>query len=277
MSLIMLAVSTCICKALDGKTLAGSRVLESDPTALRFKDDGTAETPVEGPFVNVFVHESEVTGDYGLFRNGTLEITLVTGVTASMWATDKQTGESTLEGVAFARTTGSMDRLLNLLHRQIVMALSDETDPWAVLFRSLVPSLSKVERIGVVSMENGQRLAARQAKISGDAIDDPKLDDIDEFYAAIEAEEGAVTPPAKPYAKFLWLLHQSEQPQDRVLETEILSVMNGGAVSWSAMLEEMGLTQAGMTALGIGPVDWDNPDQVVDAAFLNGAALTGDG
>ena len=274
MSLIMLAASTCICKALNGKTLAGSRVLESDPTALRFNDDGTATAPADGPFINVTVHESNVSNNFGFYRNGTLDITLVTGVTAAMWSTDKETGESTLDGVAFARTSGSMDRLLNLLHRQIVDALSDETDQWAVLFRSLLPSLLKIERIGVVSMENGQRLAARQAKITGSAIDDPRLDDLVEFYAARDAGEETTDTPTTPFSQFLWLLHQSANAQDKLLETQILDVIEKAPVDWSAMLEEMALTRLSMASLAIGPVDWANADQLVVDGDVNGVVVS---
>ncbi|WP_319568374.1 hypothetical protein [Cohaesibacter marisflavi] len=273
MSLVMLAISTCLAKALTDKTLAGSRILESDPTALRTNPDGTVATEAGGPFISLFVHAGKGQSRAGFYANGKVDIIIESGVTLAMWHTDKETGARTCEGVGFLPTSASMERMLDLMHRQIVDAMSSQS-VWAVLLRAFFTSAPDFERAGIASAENGQRLAARQVKFSLDVVDDPELQDLDEFYEARDSEEESVPEPVAPFSRFLLLLHSSEDGQDQALVTEILEVLEGGTLDWATMAEQMGFSYTDMAALGAGPLDWSNSDQLAEQGLLNGTSVT---
>ncbi|SNY94064.1 hypothetical protein SAMN04515647_4388 [Cohaesibacter sp. ES.047] len=269
MSLMLLAVSTCLVKALKGHTLAGERVLESDPTALRFTEDGRFKTDQTGPFISIFAHTSKASGlgqQPALLANGDVEIELLTGVTATMTSVADDDGHRKFDFIDLAPSSTNMDRTLNLMHRQIVDVLLADTF-WAERFRQFAV-VTVVDRAGVVSSEDGQRLAARQMKIKVNVLDEPLAEEIDAYHQWVDLGDEAASLPdgVTPFASFLWGLKTSEDASDCAMADEIAAMLSGDVLEWQAIAKSMGFTRDQMMALGLNPIDFDNPEQVVTGA-----------
>ncbi len=249
MSLIMSALSVCLVKALKGKSFAEDRVLESDPDALVETLNGALEIKQPGPFVNVFVQGAKATvGGQSLLReNGDVEIIFEMGVNAQMTISDPETGEGRLTMVDLVPSTANMDRLLGLMWSQITNAIEDQSNEWADLVRSLVVGLDagEIVRMGVVSTA-GQRLAARQIKLTVRALSEPQADNWD--------EQGA------PFGRYVAAVEQSG---DNVLAGQIRTILGNGDLIWSDYAGQQGWGPDQLSAVGLGPADPDNPDAVL--------------
>lgn len=161
--------------ALRGKTLVGDNVLDSQIGALDVAGDGSIRTDQEKQFISVYTDGGKVESgiEYrGLHRSGATELTIETGVTASMAVTDPETGASeVIPGLP--ATDPAFEFYLDVVGRQIVNALTDPDDEWAELWRGLSSGIVAIERKRTSDAASGTRIAAHQIVVTLELLPDP--------------------------------------------------------------------------------------------------------
>lgn len=162
-------------EAIKGNTLVGGNVLDSQIAALDVGADGTLRTDQERPFVAVYTDGASIREGLTvreLHRCGDTDLTIESGVTASMTVTDEETGVSqVIPGLP--ATDRDFEFFLDCVGRQIVNCLSDPDNPWAEIWRGLTSGIRKIERKRTSDAASGTRIAAHQLIISGELLPDP--------------------------------------------------------------------------------------------------------
>lgn len=173
MSLARFALRYSAVRALDGRTLVGDNLRDSAIGAIDIGADGALRTSEDQPFVAIYTDESTVAGAprRDLRQNGSLDFVAEFGITTAMTATDPETGESVYAGVP--TTDAGIEAMLDLLDRQITIALTDPGNEWAEIWRRIGGDVEKIERRRASSQATGARLAARQMRITLGALPDP--------------------------------------------------------------------------------------------------------
>lgn len=180
MSLHRIAARIAAVQALKGRTLVGDNVLDSEIGAIDIGVDGSVSVGEDQrkPFIAVYSDASEnkdeIPSDMAraLVPNGKTDFLFEAGVTAVMTEVDPETDESTLVGIGIPAVDSAFEFQLDVIMRQIADCLSDPTNEWAEVFRTLCGKVVAIER-NRTSGEQGTRLAAHQLKLTVDLCPDP--------------------------------------------------------------------------------------------------------
>lgn len=226
MSLQRLAHRLATVAALRGRTLAGEAVRDSAIPPI----DTMAGDELR-PFVSVY------TDDGGGVMRGlvpdpsakTLAIVIEIGVTAQM-TNDEEWGIPT--------TDAGMEITLDVIERQIMIALADEGSPWAEMWRRLHSGDPQIKSVRGASAEKGLRFAGRQI--------------------TIEVQPFA-EPPFGPAATKLWADFLDLVAADEILgplEPTIRAMIEADAppLDWQATMRALALTVAEADALLVAKV-----------------------
>lgn len=244
MSLARIALRTAAAKALRGATLVGNNVMISPNGALDVAADGSMRSDEERPFLAVYTDAGEVDGmpNRSLYENGSCVLVIEAGISMAMTETDPDTDVSEIVGVAIPASDENFEFFLDVTLGQVVDALSSDTE-WADIYRSLHCRVSKVVVAGARTTEDGQRLAARQIKISLDLVDEPM--------------KGEPVDPETPFGRFLDAMEASEIAVERQQAATLRGLIGGDMPDWLALQQRHGLTRAELLALGLGPLAGD--------------------
>ena len=161
MSIARLAVRLATVAALRGQTLAGTSITDS---AIPPIDTLAVDEP--HPFVVVYTDDGEFApvGRDLKGPGGTFSLVLEIAAAGHM-----QNGEE----IVVPMTDDGMEVVLDLLDRQIRVALSDPNNTWAEMWRELVHKVSAVRSKRGASAAKGVRFAVRQIEMNVHPIADP--------------------------------------------------------------------------------------------------------
>lgn len=253
MSLSRLAIRLVTVKALAGQTLAGSAVSDSEVSAI---DVAAAEH--KRPFIAVYTDDGEGQGvgrDL-LTGNGTFSLAIESGVTSKMrYRLDS--GEDELVD-ALVPTDALMEMTLDLIARQIAIALADPTNEWADLWRRFVTKVGRIRTRRGASADKLLRFAGRQMEIEVHPLADPP------FGKA----------PSGVWADLLAKIEQDDDPDFRKLAAPIRAAMVGDQPepTWRLDQSQLALSNGEAVAMlvtppeGIGPGDVSIGDVIVAEA-----------
>lgn len=204
MSLVRLALRLVAMKALAGKTIAQDRVRDSEITAL---DD--AVNSESQPVIMIYTDDQrlKLTGKSLYDSSGTVGLVFVLAIA--------QPVATTIEGktevsITFPPSDAATEMQVDIMERQLVMALSDPDDPWAALYRKLVVGYDKCESMRGASEKSGARFAARYIQFDVQTLNDPTpgkaVEDLpfwNELVAAINADQDSDLANLGPVLKAL--------------------------------------------------------------------------
>lgn len=238
MSLVSFALRIATARVLRNATYAGPRVYDSmiSPADLLHKEADA--------FIVVAVDSAEriPEGRDLLGAACSLELTLDAAVASRVTVKTKDGEEDEQEFVSIPHTDGGMEVTLDLMMRQTMRALLTSTSPWAVLWRTLVTKISKVQIDRGASAEKGVRFAARQTVMTLDVIAEPSFGE-----------------PEGVWADLLALMRDDAEFADLadILELEIASP---ALDEWARGMADLGLNSP--YSLGGGPLV-DPPPQPI--------------
>jgi hypothetical protein len=235
MSIIRSILRMCVVAALRERTLAESRVFDSDNTPLA---DALAHEPEQAkPYITVYTDEDARPGVsgrdiYAAERN--LSLVLEIGA-ASAVVTQK-------EGVILQipATDAGLELAVDLVESQALAALvGDPQSRWGELFRRMVLRIERVQGQRGGSAERGSRWAARQIILICDVIADappgvPQAAMVRDFLAAARA-----APRELGLAGAAEIIERALDP--------------AAALTWRQAQAWLGLTEQGARATGIAP------------------------
>ncbi|BCB18055.1 hypothetical protein [Bosea sp. ANAM02] len=249
MSLSEIAIRLVTVKALSGRTLAGGAVSDSEVSAI---DVAAAEH--KRPFIAVYTDdgESQGVGRDILTGNGSFSLAIEIGVTSKMrYRLDS--GEDELVD-ALVPTDALMEMTLNLIARQIAIALADPTNEWSDLWRRFVTKVGRVRKRRGASADKLLRFAGRQMEIEVHPLADPP------FGKA----------PAGVWADLLAKIEQDADPDFRKLAVPIRRAIVGDPPepSWRIDQSQMALSGDEATAMLITPAEGLGDDDVALAGVV---------
>lgn len=169
MSLNRLALRLLTVAALRGRTLAGAAVRDSMLTPL----DGPAGLDQPVPFLAVYTDDgvSQPKGRDLSTPGGTINLLIEFGVTAKM-RFKLESGEDD-DVLAPPPTDDRMELTLDVMERQIKIALADPANPFAELWRNLVSDVKTLATKRGAFADRGGRYAGRMLEIEVVAFADP--------------------------------------------------------------------------------------------------------
>ncbi|MCF6199265.1 MAG: hypothetical protein L3J67_07695 [Hyphomicrobiaceae bacterium] len=173
-----LALRLCTVRALRGKTFAGQNVLDSEHGAI---DELATEQPK--PFIIVYTDDASYsvlrrdlfgTGGSDRVDSGTQKLVIEIGITQRMVIDKDEDGTPIAEAVSL-RTNSSMELTLDLIERQVKMALMDTRDEaqWAEMWRRFAIEIKDQDSQRGASARDGLRFAGRQISLSVELPKDP--------------------------------------------------------------------------------------------------------
>jgi hypothetical protein len=170
MSLSRLAIRLATVAALRDATLAGAAVRDSEVTTI----DAVASSE-KRPFIAVYTDDGEFTvvGRDLQSGEGSFSLVIEFGVTARMAYTLE--GGETEDINVLVPTDAQMELTLDLMARQISVALLDAQAPWAEIWRRLISKVGRVASRRGASAEKGERFAGRQIEIEVTPYADPAI------------------------------------------------------------------------------------------------------
>lgn len=240
MSLSRMILRLATVRALTGETMAGDAVFDSivDPDDQRVSRS-------QRPVIVVYTddHESQPEGrahQVGGESACDLVIEIAIAGTVQVPSDD---GETSTNVVAPAETDAAREYLLDLLERQISVALTAGTGPWADLWRAFVVKVpSRTSRRGVFEVA---RLAARQVTMTCDILLDPPA----VGYSPTAAWAQAI-------ATF------EGDPEVAPLAPVIRAAIAGrdGSIA-AAAAADLGVSRETIAAMGVGPLTGDDADE----------------
>lgn len=238
MSLIRIAARTAVVQALKGRTLVGNNVLDSETGGIDINSDGSITVAEDLPFISVYT-DASATGTpindlRALVSNGPTEFVFETGVTATMVETN-EAGESTLTGIGIADTDRAMEIQLDLIVRQIFVALTDPDNEWAQIFSGLTTSILDVQRARIGTAAGGLRRVGQQVKIKYSLVVDPVW--------------GDPLKPASSFSKFLTKLDTACDPDLVTLATLLRAQLGEPGEGLNINQRRYGLTFDEMRAM----------------------------
>lgn len=157
--------------AIKDRTMAGDRVRDSSIVSLENVLAGAANTVV---LIYTDDASDRPTGKDVWGTAQTLDLTLVIGVAGAYRVKVKGgEGEEEVTEFAFPPTDESAELSLDVIERQIKMALTDPNNPWAEIWKGLVVGIDQWSSTRGASTKEGARYAARQLVIRLQPVDDP--------------------------------------------------------------------------------------------------------
>lgn len=169
MSLVAFGARIALQRALAGKTLAADRIYDSlvtpiDQTIIdpRFAKGGL-------PIITVATDDDQTTYQSGAdLTPHSRELDIVVE-----WALATVTVVGDIQTIEIPHTDAGIEAALNFMHRQIMRALADRSDPWADLFWIFAGNVRRgLIRRGADS-EKGVRYGARQMILTVDPMFEP--------------------------------------------------------------------------------------------------------
>lgn len=234
MSLIRPVIRLCACAALDTRTLAETRVFDSDNTPL---DEILKEGDAPLPYIVVYTdldNRIEISGTdvYSARRQINLVVEIAVG--------SRVKGE----GISTPHTDPGMEMAIDLVEGQALAALvGDPLSEWGELFKLLVsPIVSVNTRRGGRGGDTGIKWAARQIVLQCEAICDPP--------------PGVPTYEDHPIRRFIELARLRE-PQTQFPEAaDLIEAMLSptAAPTWRQAQAWLGLARRGIRATGMAPL-----------------------
>lgn len=266
MSLIRLGMRVAVVQALKGRTLVGNNVLDSEIGALETDADGMLRSDQTKPFLTVYTDKTDRRDGEGWPRefagNGMTDLVFEVGIAATMLDRDPETGVSeVIAGIP--ATDRAFEFHLDIVCRQIADALSDLDNPWAEIFRGLSTRIHRIERARASSTEQTGRLAAAQLRLTLELIEDPA--------------RGVPIDPVAPFGRLLALMEESGANDLEAYAATIRSLLAGDHEPWRVAQERLGLSATEVAALGIGPIDGaEIEDLTIEIDGLGAVQITGD-
>lgn len=171
MGIVRALIKIAATEALRGRTMAENRVHDSLIAALPMILDGEP-----APVIAVSIDDSLSQAREGLFRTD-VEMTLVLQMalarSVTVTVTTGEGEEQQTAALEIGDADAALDISLDLLDRQVRVALSDPDNPWAELFRTLVPSIGRIADMRLSDPESGRRYAARIVEMTIEPIAEP--------------------------------------------------------------------------------------------------------
>lgn len=242
MSIQRLAHRIATVAAIRGKTLAGEAVRDSSVPPI---DVAASEEPK--PFISVYT-DDQASGMRGLDAgrpSDTLSIVIEFGVTAQMTFVDNDGEEFQEPGQP--PTDAQMEIMLDMIERQIRIALADDGNAWAEIWRRLHTGDPQYSSTRGASAERGIRFAGRQLTIEVRPLPEPPAGGPAtgvwaDLIAAVEADAAAA--PLAPIVR---------------------DMIEGGdvALDWQIIRRSLALDEAEADSLLVSMADGAEIDDVV--------------
>lgn len=234
MSLNRLALRLLTVAALRGRTLAGEAVRDSMLTPL----EGPAGLDQPVPFLAVYTDDgvSQPKGRDLSTAGGTINLLIEFGVTAKM-RFKLESGEDD-EVLTPPPTDDRMELTLDVMERQIKIALADPANPFAELWRILVCDVKTLATKRGAFADRGGRYAGRMLEIEVIALADPPYG-------------------AQPTGFWIRLLGAFEADERLERHVSLIRSLIVGATplpAWQVLQAQIGLAAAEADSLLIRPV-----------------------
>jgi hypothetical protein len=239
MSIIRPILRMCVVAALRERTLAESRVFDSDNTPLA---DALIREPEEAkPYITVYTDEDTrpaISGRdvYAAERN----LSLVLEIGAASAVVMRRDDGSNEIALQIPATDAGLELSVDIVESQALAALvGDPQSRWGELFRRMVLRIERVQGQRGGSAERGSRWAARQIILICDVIADappgvPQPAVVRDFLAAVRA-----APPELGLAGAAEIIERALDPT--------------AALTWRQAQAWLGLTEQAVRATGVAP------------------------
>lgn len=236
MSLASLALRLITRRALEGRTLAATRVRDSELLPLGALVDDADGGGGTQPFISLYVDQTG--GD--VLSRGWNSASLTTHLLfeiAIASPTQVQAADGT--DAEIPESSAGLEASLDLIAYQIKAALIGDGSPWSDLWSRLVMKITTVETFrGAEFRKTGVRFAARQIDLGLELVDDP-------------------VPGAAPeglWADILAAFAADAELDD--LAKALAAVIGGNSLpSWRLDAFDLGYSVADMQAIGDAPLD----------------------
>lgn len=156
-----------VIQAIKGQTIAADAVFDSKIEPLEELMKGADQHPVV--IVRIDFAEQPTSGEGWLTRTGTLSLGLDL-IVATKVAMSNGSSE-----VVIAETDDGLEMSLDILDRQVRLAMSDPTNTWAELFRKLCPTIGSIKDARGIDPESGRKHALRAIEAEIEPIFEPSL------------------------------------------------------------------------------------------------------
>lgn len=255
MSLSRLAIRLAAVKALAGRTLAGDAVSDSEVSAI-----DVAAADRRRPFIAVYCDDGEGHGIGRDIQPGSFSLAIEIGVTSRMKYTLENGAEDHVE--ALVPSDALMEMTLDLIARQIALALADPGNEWADLWRRLVSKIGRVRTRRGASADKLLRFAGRQLEIDVHPLADPPCGKA----------------PVGVWRDLLALIEADADPAFRALAAPIRATIAGEAPApdWSIDQAQLALSGGEAASMLLTQPEGVGPDDVgIDAIVNSGAEPSG--
>lgn len=246
MSLVALALTTCLRQALLGRTHAEDRVYDGLITPID-------QLALDGPRPLIVVSSDDDEGD---LRSGNrrmmisdrhlqivIEMTLASAVTVTAAGVE----------VEIPHTDEGMERTLTSMERRVFAALADPASAWAERYRAFMGQTRRYARRRGAGTAEGVLYAARQIVLVLDPIEEPAY--------------GVEPDPEGPWADLIAAMRAEPglQPYADLLHEDIVGAPLG---PWQATQARLGATRPALDALGLGALPGGEDEPPFVAATL---------
>lgn len=255
MSLVALALRVATVQALKGRTIAGSRVIDSPLEPL---DEAASDE--RAPFIAVFIDREDSRPDVrNLLTSETRSFEIVLHVFLP------ERVEIEMDGQSLTFDTGDTggELVQNLVGRQIVRALQASTGPWPDLWRRFVVKIERyLSRPYLVEISPNVRLSAREVQLTVLALDEP------DFGVGVH----------EPWGDLLAALREEGSADlaalADVLEMELTEP--GDLPDWRRVMAALNVNRDTVARMGLAPLDGDAGDDgaLFDALEIEGGGAT---
>lgn len=222
MSLVRFACRQAVVRALRGKTLCGEEIKDShNPPADFLKDDAA-------PFAAVYTDaQGRNLRDLDPTRaRDSLTVTIEIVVAAKLAGVKAK-------GWVIAGTDHGVELTIDVIERQIMAALADETDPWASIYRTIIRDNPTVRSERGAEANGALRRAGRQIVIEGSPLPEPAFGQAptgvwERFLSLCEADP--VLADRVPLLKSLFLCDAIANEWSSVQRSQLLAAGEGQAL-----------------------------------------------
>ncbi len=220
------AIRMCAVYALAGRTFAGDEVRDSEIVPI----DPQGNEGDTKPFVAVYTDDQSPDG---------VTLTFEIGASARMAAQDPESGKDVIVP-GIPPTDSGIEALIDMMERQIHVALNDESNAWAQLLKVVCKDLQLTgSRRGAMKTQSGERFAGREVVFTGKPLNDPEF--------GIEITDGSF------WGRFL--AQAEAEPHLADFATNFRELLTDGSSieTWRLMLRALGASRQSGDALGVTP------------------------
>lgn len=221
---------------LKGQTVAEDRVEDSAITNLE-----AALKDAPKPILLVFTDDSEFKPQrrevWGGQGNTSLVLIMAIAGAYTIKVTDPDGNETEQTEFAFPATGPSIEMGLDMMERQIQMALMDPDNPWAILWKKIVGNVNKWKSQRGGSDKEGVRFAARQIVMECETVEDPVMG----------------SDPEGVWKELVDALEASPSPDIRGLADPLRAMIRGKPLpEWKREMAELGINFDTAKKIGLG-------------------------